>query len=114
MISSKPWTPLAALRLMLALFISLFSGLFLMKILAWQSPDWTADDQRFANMAIGTLTIHLAFLFLVGMFLREERITWREAFGFCQGPLPRNCFLAILATAILLPITFYLARMSAE
>src|SRR5207244_8586858 len=63
---------------------------------------------------VGTLTIHLAFLILVGLFLRSEGMTWRDAFGFANGPLGRGLLLGALAAGALVPVTLYLSRMSAE
>lgn len=114
MVSPKTWSTAAVMRLMLALFISLFAGFSLMHLLAWQTPDWTPDDQRFANLVIATVTIHITFLLLVGLFLREEGLTWREAFGFSNPRLARGIFLAFLTTILLLPVTFFLTRLSAE
>ena len=107
MLADKPWKLDSLLWLGLGI---LFSMAFGNTLAAWLR---VGDEESFVALAVGTLSFQGALLILVGMFLRTQRITWSEAFGF-RAPRPnRAVVLAGLATLVVLPVTWTLGLLSA-
>ncbi|HUS36573.1 MAG TPA: type II CAAX endopeptidase family protein [Verrucomicrobiae bacterium] len=63
-------------------------------------------------MLAGTLMYQGVTLVLIGVFLRIHAISWADAFGFKTPRLARTLGLALLATAIVLPIAMALGWVS--
>jgi membrane protease YdiL (CAAX protease family) len=113
MLSQKPWKPERVVWLLGALLACLALGMLIVQGYKWA---FTKEDAGSAPnvpiMLLGTLVTQGLSLFLVGIFLREHKITWREAFGFGAARLGRTLLLAIFTAVVVLPITWSLAELS--
>jgi membrane protease YdiL (CAAX protease family) len=113
MISKKPWRPDAVAWLLAAFFAAQILGF--MVVQGYSSALSTDEIKQPANVLImlaGTLMYQGVTLVAVGVFLRMHRLTWSEAFGFTTKRLVRTLVLAVLATAIVLPIMLALGQVS--
>jgi membrane protease YdiL (CAAX protease family) len=113
MLSEKPWQPEQVLQLLVRLFFSWLIGTMLVSCL--YSTHWLRESQlRLVALAVGTLSFHGAGLALTYAFLRRERITWDEAFGFMTPRIRRTLVLAVLVALGVLPIALSLGQLSAK
>jgi membrane protease YdiL (CAAX protease family) len=81
MLSEKPWKLEGIMRL----FMSLLLGIAFMVLVSGLVQHFTGikpDDNSSVSVIINTLALDGSILFAVFIFLRFERITWAEAFGF--------------------------------
>jgi len=105
----KPWTPENFVRRAATLLFCFYGGFILF---AWAEqvagpPPPAGSSLR--QILIGVLSFQGAALLLVGYFVREHRLSWREAFGF--GHNWRNALLLGLMLACLyLPLAEGLQR----
>ena len=113
MLSPKPWKPERVIWLLGALL-----ACFSLGVLIVQGYNWVlgVQDEKGAPklpvMLLGTLVTQGLSVFLVGIFLREHRITWREAFGFGAPRLARTLALAVFTVVLVLPIAQGLVKFS--
>jgi membrane protease YdiL (CAAX protease family) len=113
MLSEKPWPPEQVLQLLIRLFASMFIGIALVSGLA--STKWFGPGQmKLITLGIGTLSFHGAALVLIACFLRAEKMSWAQAFGFRSPGLRRALLIAIAVAAGVLPIAWSLGQLSAK
>ena len=113
MISKKPWRADAVAWLLAAFFAAQILGVMVVQgYSSALSKDEVKQPANVLVMLAGTLMYQGVTLVAVGVFLRMHRITWPEAFGFTTNRLVRTLVLALLATAIVLPITLALGQVS--
>src|SRR5581483_959977 len=80
MVSNKPWSLEAAARLFLTIIVSLFCGLCVSGLADALKPPWSPETRDLAEMVIMTVFLHGAALVWTGLFLRQQALSWREAF----------------------------------
>lgn len=106
MLSPKPWKPERVIWLLGALLACFSLGVLIVQGYNWVlGVEGEKGPPKLPVMLLGTLTTQGLSLFLVGIFLREYQLTWRQAFGFGSPRLARTLVLAVLTTVIVLPIT---------
>lgn len=104
----KTWPLDAALRLMAGLFASLCAGWLVASLLDIQ------PDDKFGAFLISTLSFHGAMLLFVHLFVRENKTTWSDAFGFQQPGALWAMLLAMVVTVAALPCAWILGQLSAQ
>jgi len=121
MLPEKTWKTEAAIRLMLAVFGTLCVGIILVeavtKLNSWFSQGeliarFSPGEIKLFSMVIMTLALHGASLLWVRSFLKEEHLSWREAFGFDAPRKSRTVCLSMLAVILVLPVAWSLQQLS--
>jgi membrane protease YdiL (CAAX protease family) len=107
MLTEKPWKPDPVLLLGLGMLISLLGGGYVAEKLRG------GEEDSFAALVVGTMSIQGTLLVFVVVFLRVHRISWSDAFGFCAPHADRAVLLAFLVTLLLLPVAWALQLLSA-
>jgi membrane protease YdiL (CAAX protease family) len=113
MLPWKPWKPERVAWLLIAFMAANILGV--MVVQGYSSALSKEEVKQPVNVLVmlaGTLMYQGVTLVLVGVFLRWHDMTWSEAFGFTTQRLARTLVLAVLATAIVLPITMALGWVS--
>ena len=107
----KPWQPEGLVRRMVALLVCGYGGLLLG---AWvqRFSGMEAADVSLNRMAVATLSFQGAGLLLVGQFLREEQLSWAEAFGL-SNQRRRAVLVGVVAALVFLPVGWGLQQVSA-
>jgi membrane protease YdiL (CAAX protease family) len=107
-LTEKPWKPDPVVLLGLGVMI------------CWLLGGWVAEklrqgeEESFAALVVGTLSLQGALLVLVGVFLRAHRLSWSEAFGLGAPHPDRAMLMALFVTLLLLPVTWTLQLLSAQ
>lgn len=95
-----PWTLERFLQRLVALLILFYPGFFLAFYVARHAG---VSRPSVLQMLIGVLTFQGAALVWVGVFLREHKVRWREAFGFNQY-WPRAVLFGVLTACLFMPV----------
>jgi membrane protease YdiL (CAAX protease family) len=113
MLTPKPWKPERVIWLFASLLACIAMGTLVVQGYLWAiSKDDGKAPPTVWVMLLGTMMTHGLTLVLVGVFLREHRISWREAFGIKSEGIVRTLSLAVLTTGIVLPIALSLSWLS--
>jgi len=113
MLSQKPWRAEAVMQLIAGVVACLCVGLTAMGLLrlagvaAFKSPD------SFANVVAGTMSFQGATWILIGIFLKQHAVSWRDAFGFRNANLKSSLLLAAGVLILALPVVLGLEQLSA-
>src|SRR5262245_17012321 len=106
MLSEKSWQTESMLRLGVCLFGCILLG-SLMSLWLTSSAE-VAGGVSLQQVVIGSLSIHVAVFPLVHLFLKEQRLTWRGAFGFGGPGQFQSLVLAVGVAAMALPTAWLL------
>lgn len=112
MLSVKPWRAEAVILFLAAQLICCCLGMALVGILdkagftAFKLPD------GFGAVLLATLSFQGATWLLAWIFLRQHKLGWLEAFGFRGPRLIHALLLAVVTTAVVLPIMLELEHLS--
>jgi len=79
MVSQKPWTLEAAARLFITVIVTLLVGIFFASLVE-TLKSWSNEARDFAEMGLMAIFFQCSILFWVRRFLRQNQISWREAF----------------------------------
>ncbi|MEO6184608.1 MAG: CPBP family intramembrane glutamic endopeptidase [Verrucomicrobiota bacterium] len=112
MLPEKTWKTEAAIRLMLAVLGTMCVGVVLVEAMTKLNPDFSNGETKLFSMVVTTLALHGASLLWVRSFLKEENLSWREAFGFDAPRRGRSLGLAIVAVILVLPVAWSLQQLS--
>jgi membrane protease YdiL (CAAX protease family) len=105
---TRPWRPGTVVRLFLGVVASLCAGSVVGGVMGVE------HDDRFSQFVISSLALHGSILFFVHVFLFEQGISWKDAFGFrSEGALVAMA-LAGGVTLLVLPCTWLLSYWSAQ
>jgi membrane protease YdiL (CAAX protease family) len=108
----KNWPAEAVLRLLLWLFSSVLVGAAVLQ-LWFPTPESAPAERRVWGMIIGTLAFQGAGLLCVTMFLRQVKMSWREAFGIGAPGSMRALGLGAGVCLLVLPAVLGLNQLSA-
>ncbi len=108
MLSEKPWDREVLLLLLAGLLICWSSGMLLGILLEQFLPLDAAAQKTFYHFVIGTLSFHVAAIWLVHQFLKQSGTNWREFLGFTGSHLARAILLAIVVGILVLPVVLAL------
>jgi uncharacterized protein len=107
----KPWPTEAFSRRLVALVVCAYGGLLLG---AWvqRFSGVEAAGASIMRMVAATLSFQGAGLILIGRFLREQQISWSEAFGF-SNRWRRAVLVGVVGALVFLPVGWGLQHASA-
>jgi len=111
MLSVKPWSTEAVLRLVLYVFACLSAGVLIVQLFAPPAGGRGADN--FPIFVINSLSSQAGVLVVTAFFLREHRLRWTEAFGLRNSAPARVVGLALGAMLLVLPVAWGLMQLSA-
>ena len=114
MLSEKHWDPNAVLQLAAGVFTALAAGWVLAAVLNQALGGLNKPDQQLLQFAVSAVSFQGAALVLIQLFLRQQRLTWTEAFGFNSPRLGRTLWLAILCGLIILGVALELGVLISE
>jgi membrane protease YdiL (CAAX protease family) len=114
MLPEKTWKTESVLRLLLGVFASLCIGVLLAGALDKLNPDWPQSRTKLLSMVIITIAFHGAALLWIRNLLKEENISWKNAFGFNTQNQKRSVALGIIAAVLVLPVAWGLQQLSAR
>lgn len=104
MIAEKPWTVDAVARLFLCIIATLCFAGILDGFLESPKLGLTDDARAFAQMALTAVFFQGAVFIWIGVFLRQNRLTWSGAFGLEAARQSKAVPWGILAALLFLPI----------
>ncbi len=104
----RPWQLETFRRRIAGLFICFYAGVFLG---IWLQKFAAGSELTGWHVLVATLSFQGAGLALVGRFIAEHGLTWREAFGL-SNRARRAILLGILAACLFLPIAVGLQQVS--
>jgi membrane protease YdiL (CAAX protease family) len=108
MVSVKNWNQEAAKLLGLAILASILLGWSLSGLVATLLSSWSKPDIQLVQFAISTMSFQGVTLLMVWFFLKEQRLTWNDAFGFWTMPVQRTAMIGLAAAAFMLVGTLFL------
>jgi membrane protease YdiL (CAAX protease family) len=104
MIEEKPWRIETVACLFAGIMAALcFAQLFGI-VLDSEKLKMSAEDRELAKMALGSIFLNGTILICIGLFLRENRISWSAAFGLEKARQPRAVAVGILAAVLFVPL----------
>ncbi len=112
MLSEKPWSLEAVIRLFLGIISTVCFGLGLAGLATNAKAGWSEDQRLFAQMVAMAIFFQIAALVWIGFFLRAANTTWRQAFGWGGQGKWRAIPLGIAAAVAILPVAFLLQEFS--
>jgi membrane protease YdiL (CAAX protease family) len=105
-----PWNPERFLLRLALLLIFFYTGFFLAALVGKQAG---TPGMSVRQMLVGVLSFQGAALVWVTLFLREHKVTWREAFGF-EKRWPRALLLGAMTACLFMPVGWTLQMCSAR
>ena len=108
----KPWV-FSNLYLRAAIVLACFYTGLLLVAAAFYFAGATSKSLSPGQMVIALLSLQGAGLVLVFFFLRQQQITWNEAFGFSNS-VARAVLIGCIAACIFTPLGFCLRFLSVE
>lgn len=112
MLSRKPWSGIEVFRLFLGVFATYCFGNIIATFLFHFKLGMNEDTRRFIGMIISLLFLQVAALVWITYFLRENRMTWKQAFGFGRKGSGFALGVGIVAGVLVLPIAQELIMVS--
>jgi membrane protease YdiL (CAAX protease family) len=104
MLSEKPWTLDAVVRMLFGLLVSISSVMLILGVYQQYILKHTLKENDWPMILIGTLSMDGFILVAVALFLWSQHLSWAEAFGFTTPGLLKALGWAILVAIIFLPI----------
>ena len=95
-----PWKLERVLPRLVGLLILFYPGFFLAVYVAKRAG---APGASVLQMLVGVLSLQGAALVWVGLFLRQEKLSWRDMFGFNQY-WPRAVLFGVLTACLFMPV----------
>jgi membrane protease YdiL (CAAX protease family) len=114
MLSEKPWSFEAVLRLILGIVATACFGLALTGLVEILKLGWNEDQRLFAQMIATAIFVQVSALVWTGFFLHAENITWSRAFGFGGPGQWKAILFGIMAAILVLPAAMWLQDLSAK
>ena len=103
MLSEKPWKPDGLLLLVLGLLLSLsllMSATEIVRHFMHAKP----DDNPPVLLVLQTLSLHASIFISVFFFLRAERMSWADAFGFKTPGIRRALLWGAIVAIVFTPV----------
>jgi membrane protease YdiL (CAAX protease family) len=105
MLSHKPWSGSEVFRLFLGVFATFCLGNVIAGALYHFKLGMSEDTRRMLGMIVSLLFLQAAAVIWVAYFLRESKMTWKQAFGFGRKGSGFAIGIGVLAGMLVLPIT---------
>jgi len=106
---SQPWRLESFMRRLVGLLVCFYIGFF---VGAWVQKLAGMSGTSLAQMIIGSLAFQGAGLILISRFLREQKVSWSDGFGFANN-WRQAATLGLVVAMIFLPIGWGLQQASA-
>jgi membrane protease YdiL (CAAX protease family) len=104
MLSYKPWTGHAVLRLCLGVFATWSFGNIVASLL-YKFPMGMSESVRHTlAIIVSLLFMQAGSLIWIAFFLREEHLTWKQGFGFGRSGSALALCIGVLAGMLVIPI----------
>ena len=113
MLPEKTWKSESVLRLFLGVFGTLCLGVVIAGALVKLNPKWSDATTKLVSMIVATVSFQGVGLLWIKNFLKEENLSWRDAFGFSLENPKRILILGILAAIVVLPVAWALQQLTA-
>jgi membrane protease YdiL (CAAX protease family) len=114
MISRKPWGIEGVARLCLAIIVTLCFGMLLAGSLDKLHLGLPDVQIQFLQMMISLAFFQISALVWIALFLRQNGISWKDAFGFgLPEPITAAAY-GVLVGALFLPAAWVLQRLSEQ
>jgi membrane protease YdiL (CAAX protease family) len=112
MVSEKPWSMEAVVRLFISVIVTLCAGMALAGILDtnFVKNRWhpVPDQVDFAQMTMMVLFFQGAALVWVGIFLRQSNSSWQNAFGLRSSSWAKAAGIGLGIGILVLPFIWFL------
>jgi CAAX protease family protein len=105
-ISEKPWSADAVLRLFLGIIMTVCFGLCLASLLPGDKIGMSAEHREFARVGLTGLFFQGGILAWIWFFLRETAISWGEAFGLRSPQRVKAVLWGVTAAVLFLPVAW--------
>ncbi len=102
MLSEKPWTLEAMIRLLLGIFVCVSAAMLLAGLMQSVTGKKVGEDSPLA-MVLGTLILDGSILLALGFFLWSQGMSWPQAFGFRNRP-GYALALGLVTALVFLPV----------
>jgi membrane protease YdiL (CAAX protease family) len=112
MLSEKPWSVEAVIRLFLGIISTVCLGLCIVGLVENVKIGWSQDQRLFAQIVATAIFFQIAALIWIAFFLRAANTTWRQAFGLTGPGRWRAIPLGVLAAIAILPVAILLQEVS--
>jgi len=106
----RPWNPDNVASRLGGYLVCLYGSIFLG---TWAQKTAEALGPSVSQMIIAALSFQGAALILIPHFLKEQGLSWNEAFGFCNN-LRRALMVGAILACVFLPFAILLQWLSAE
>jgi membrane protease YdiL (CAAX protease family) len=113
-ISEKPWRTESVLRLFLGIVMTVCVGAGIGSLTQSDKLGFTENNKEFAGMVVMAISFHGGILMWIWFFLRENQISWRDAFGFESSQMGRAILWGILGACIFIPVAWGLQEFLAR
>lgn len=108
----KPWTTESLLRLLLRMFLWLGINGVLAVAAERYWPGGDPESRRFWASAVSGIAVQLGGLALIGLFLRENALSWEVAFGLRRVGASRHVALGVATAAVVFALALVLMLVS--
>jgi membrane protease YdiL (CAAX protease family) len=112
MVSAKNWNQEAVKLLGLGILASILLGWSASGLAVNLLSSLKKQDVQLVQFAISTLSFQGVTLAMVWLFLKEQQITWNDAFGIWKMPVRRSLYLGAVTAAFMLVGTLFLGWLS--
>jgi membrane protease YdiL (CAAX protease family) len=106
----RPWNPDNVASRLGGYLVCLYGSIFLG---TWAQKTAEALGPSVSQMIIAALSFQGAALVLIPHFLKEQGLSWNDAFGFCNN-LRRAVMVGVILACVFLPFAMLLQWLSAE
>jgi membrane protease YdiL (CAAX protease family) len=106
MLSEKPWKIDAVARLFLGVITTLCMGMLLAGLLGHFTSDWPKARSDFWQITLSAFFLEIPALVWIGLFLRQQKVSWKEAFGLQMTNPAKAAARGLLAAALFLPVAW--------
>ncbi|MGZ4964026.1 MAG: CPBP family intramembrane glutamic endopeptidase [Limisphaerales bacterium] len=112
MLSHRPWSGHAVFRLFLGVFSTYCFGNIILGLLYHFKMGINEQMRGVLGMIISLVFLQAAAVIWIAFFLRENRMTWKDGFGFGRSGSWFAIGIGLLAGMLVLPITAELMLLS--
>ena len=113
MLSQKPWRIEAVIQLVAGVFACLCVGVTAIGLLRQAGVTAFKSSDSFASVLLATLSFQGAAWILIYVFLKQNEVNWRVAFGFRNANLNKSLLLSAGVLVLALPVILGLEHFSA-
>lgn len=114
MLTERKWRPEGAARTILGIIVTAFCLLLLASTLRQLTGEMSSENRSLLDLILGTVIFQGSAMVWIFIFLREEKLSFRDAFGFHGGKYRRAILFGILTGVSIVPIAWTLQMVSVQ